>query len=69
MLATGQPPACRARAASPAEAAVLQFVPAVVDDPTLPYHNTLLGIAVYGMWIVITGFLAVNRFLRSDIST
>ena len=64
-----------------AEAAVLQFVPAVgrwlpggaqaavVDDPTLPYHNTLLGIAVYGMWIVITGFLAVNRFLRSDIST
>jgi len=48
---------------------VLQFVPAVVDDPTLPYHNTLLGIAVYGMWIVITGFLAVNRFLRLDIST
>jgi ABC-2 type transport system permease protein len=64
-----------------AEAAVLQFIPAlgrwlpgggqgaIVDDPTLPYHNTLLGIAVYGMWIVIIGFLGINRFVRSDIST
>lgn len=64
-----------------AEAAVLQFLPAIgkwlpggaqaalVDDPTLPYHNTILGVFVYAVWIVAIGAIGTTRFLRTDISS
>lgn len=62
-----------------AEAAVLQFIPAVgkflpgggqaaiVDDPTLPYHHLALGWLIFLSWIVLVGALGFRRLQRSDM--
>jgi ABC-2 type transport system permease protein len=62
-----------------AEAAVVQFAPsigrwlpggamaAIVADPTLPYHNTVGGVLVFSMWVVLATALGLSRLRRTDI--
>jgi ABC-2 type transport system permease protein len=62
-----------------AEAAMVQFVPAVgrwlpggaqaslVADPTLPYHNTLTGVLVITVWILLVTSLGLSRLRRTDV--